>query len=196
MAKVLLINPPFYRLLGSHYNANSLGIAYIAAVLNQNGHEASLYNSDYLSEKTYQRLKGIFDSFTDYKEYFNNEDHSIWEEVVQAIIDYDPEWVGYTSYTANVTTIDIISRKLRQRCPKIKQVIGGVHATLDSSVLQKLTGLDYSVQREGENAMLSLVEGKDPTSISGVISRKGQGLCNIGDADVNKDIDSVITTLF
>ena len=34
MARVLLINPPFYRLLGSHYNANSLGIAYIAAVLN------------------------------------------------------------------------------------------------------------------------------------------------------------------
>ena len=30
MAKVLLVNPPFYRLLGSHYNANSLGIAYIA----------------------------------------------------------------------------------------------------------------------------------------------------------------------
>ena len=26
--RVLLVNPPFYRLLGSHYNANSLGIVY------------------------------------------------------------------------------------------------------------------------------------------------------------------------
>ena len=35
MAKVLLVNPPFYRLLGSKYNANSLGIAYIASYLNK-----------------------------------------------------------------------------------------------------------------------------------------------------------------
>ena len=97
MAKILLINPPFYRFLGSHYNANSLGIAYIASVLNQHGHDAWLYNADYLSEKTYARLKDIFDGFTDYKDYFKNEDHEIWEEVVQRIIDYDPEWVGYTS---------------------------------------------------------------------------------------------------
>lgn len=191
MARVLLINPPFYRFLGSHYNANSLGIAYIAAVLNQHGHDTWLYNADYISEQSYSRLKGIFDGFTDYTEYFKNEDHEIWEEVVQKIIDYGPEWVGYTSYTANVTTIDIISRKLKQRCPNIKQVIGGVHSTLDPAVLTKLTALDYSVQREGEKAMLSLVDGKEPTSISGVVSRKGSGVCNIGDADVNKDIDSL-----
>ena len=39
-SRILLVNPPFYRLLGSHYNANSLGIAYIASYLNKNGHDA------------------------------------------------------------------------------------------------------------------------------------------------------------
>ena len=43
MAKILLVNPPFYRFLGSHYNANSLGIAYIASYLNKRGHNAWLY---------------------------------------------------------------------------------------------------------------------------------------------------------
>ena len=52
--KVLLVNPPFYRLLGSHYNANSLGIAYVASYLNENGHDAWLYNADYISEKNMQ----------------------------------------------------------------------------------------------------------------------------------------------
>ena len=75
MAKVLLVNPPFYRLLGSHYNANSLGIAYIASVLNQNGHDAWLYNADYLNEGTYNKLKGLFDGFADYTQYFKNENH-------------------------------------------------------------------------------------------------------------------------
>ena len=56
MAKILLVNPPFYRLLGSHYNANSLGIAYIASYLNNRGHDVWLYNADYLSNKNYSNL--------------------------------------------------------------------------------------------------------------------------------------------
>ena len=57
MSRVLLVNPPFYRFLGSHYNANSLGIAYVASTLNQNGHDAWLYNADYLAEDDYKILK-------------------------------------------------------------------------------------------------------------------------------------------
>ena len=59
MAKVLLINPPFYRLLGSKYNANSLGIAYIASYLNKRGHDAWLYNADYVSDYGYIKIKKI-----------------------------------------------------------------------------------------------------------------------------------------
>ena len=58
MARVLLINPPFYRFLGSHYNANSLGIAYIASFLNEHGHDAWLYNADYQNENSYIKLRG------------------------------------------------------------------------------------------------------------------------------------------
>ena len=53
MAKILLVNPPFYRLLGSHYNANSLGIAGIASYLNQLGHDAWVYNADFINEIVY-----------------------------------------------------------------------------------------------------------------------------------------------
>jgi radical SAM superfamily enzyme YgiQ (UPF0313 family) len=189
MAKVLLVNPPFYRLLGSHYNANSLGIAYIASVLNQNGHEAWLYNADYLNEGTYNKLKGLFDGFADYTQYFKNENHDIWEEVVQRIIDFEPEWVGYTSYTANVRTIDILSKKIKQRSPHIKQVIGGVHATLDNDVLKRLSALDYSVKREGEMVMLDLVNGKNPEHIKGLGARNINCGSDVGDSNVIKDID-------
>jgi len=189
MAKVLLVNPPFYRLLGSHYNANSLGIAYIASVLNQNGHDAWLYNADYLNEGTYNKLKGLFDGFADYTQYFKNENHDIWEEVVQRIIDFEPEWVGYTSYTANVRTIDILSKKIKQRSPHIKQIIGGVHATLDNDVLRRLSAIDYSVKREGEMVMLDLVNGKNHEHIKGLGTRNINCGSDIGDSNVIKDID-------
>ena len=124
MARVLLVNPPFYRLLGSHYNSNSLGIAYIASTLNQNGHDAWLYNADFLDQKLYANLRQLFNGFVDYKSFFDNKDADIWEEIVDKIIEFEPDWVGYTSYTANVSAIDLISKKLKLRRPKIKQVIG------------------------------------------------------------------------
>ena len=171
-----MVNPPFYRLLGSHYNANSLGIAYIAAVLNQNGHDAYLYNADFVDEKEYANLKGIFQGFHDYLQYFENPNHDIWNEVVENILRFNPEWIGYTSYTANVSAIDIISKKIKERAPKIKQVIGGPHATLDKEILSKLKSIDFAVAREGEMVMLDLVNGKDPKTVIGCATRNALGL--------------------
>ncbi|MDO8659933.1 MAG: radical SAM protein [Candidatus Parcubacteria bacterium] len=185
MARIILVNPPFYRLLGSHYNANSLGIAYIASVLNQNGHDAYLYNADFVDEKEYANLKGIFSGFHDYLQYFNNPNHEIWEEVVENILRFEPEWIGWTSYTANISAIDILSTKIKERKPKIKQVIGGPHATLDKEILSKLKSIDFAVSREGEMVMLDLVNGKDPKTIIGCAARNSLGFIHhTGDAEV------------
>jgi anaerobic magnesium-protoporphyrin IX monomethyl ester cyclase len=192
MSRVLLVNPPFYRFLGSHYNANSLGIAYIASHLNSNGHDAWVYNADFVNRDSYSNLGDLFSQYADYKEFFKNEDADIWNEVVDKIIDFQPDWVGYTSYTANISSIDIISRKLKQRYPKVKQVIGGVHATLDTRVLESVPAVDFAVRREGEFAMLDLAEGKDPGSISGVASRSSFNILSPGLADVNQQIDDLV----
>jgi|TARA_B110001452_G_scaffold167892_1_gene140279 radical SAM superfamily enzyme YgiQ (UPF0313 family) len=189
MAKVLLVNPPFYRLLGSHYNANSLGIAYIASYLNNRGHDAWLYNADYQSDYKYIKLKGLFNNFNSYKDYFKDIDHAIWHEVKDQILKFNPDWVGYTSYTANISAIKIISNKVKKLNPAIRQVVGGVHATLDSDILDELTSIDYSIQREGEEALLALVENKNPRFIQGVVSRDGDGLFKTGVAPVIKDIN-------
>jgi len=191
MAKVLLVNPPFYRLLGSHYNANSLGIAYIASYLNKNGHDAWLYNADYVSDKNYVNLKKIFNNFSSYKSYFKDPDNKLWNEVKDKILSFKPDWIGYTSYTANITAIKIISEKIKSVNPNIRQVVGGVHATLDKNLLNTLTSIDYSIQREGEEATLALVENKDPSKIPGVISRGKSGLINTGIAPIIKDIDNL-----
>ena len=146
--------------------ANSLGISYIAAVLNQNGHDAWLYNADaYFDDPSYKNLKGLFDGFHDYKQYFKNKDHEIWEEVTRKIIDFNPDWVGWTSYTANVSTIQILSEKLHNIAPEIRQVVGGPHSTMDNNLLLKLPYVDFAVKREGEYAMLELINDNDPKKI-------------------------------
>ena len=192
MAKVLLVNPPFYRLLGSKYNANSLGIAYIASYLNKRGHDAWLYNADYVSDTGYIKIKKIFSNFNSYKDYFRDQDNAIWHEVKDNILRFKPDWVGYTSYTANISAIKIISEHVKKANPSIKQVVGGVHATLDSDILKTLTSIDYSIQREGEEAFTALVENKNPKLIPGVVSRDTGGiLIKTGIAPVIKNIDTL-----
>lgn len=192
MAKVLLINPVFYRLLGSRYNCNSLGIAYIAAVLNQNGHDAWLYNSDYQNEKSFSNLKSLYAGLNDYRKYFENEDHSIWNEIISNIIEFNPDFVGWTCYTANVGTIKILSKKLKKIMPDLKQVIGGPHSTMHAELLHELPNIDYQVKREGEFAMLDIVNGKNPKDIPGVVSRnRFGGLNDNGDYPPIKLIDQL-----
>ncbi len=191
MAKVLLVNPPFYRLLGSHYNANSLGIAYIASYLNKRGHDAWLYNADYISDKNYGNLKKLFQNFTNYKNYFKDTDNALWHEIKNKILSFKPDWVGYTAYTANISAIKIISEKIRLMDSAIKQFVGGVHATLDKNLLETLKFVDYSIQREGEEAVFALVENKDPKTIPGVISRGKNSLINNGIAPIIKDINAL-----
>jgi len=192
-SRILLVNTPFYRLLGSRYNANSLGIAYVASVLNQNGHDAWLYNADYVNEREFINLKQLFNNSEGYKKYFEDEDHPLWAEVVNNILEFQPDWVGFTAYTANITSIKIISKKIRSLDSKIKQVIGGPHPTMDPNILNKIPTLDYAIKREGEFAMLDLVNGVNPTKISGVVSRtKFDGLLHDnGDAAVIKPIDQL-----
>ena len=65
--RVLLINPPFYRLMNSHFNGLSLGLSYIAAVLSEKRYEVGIYNADYQSGGEYADLRKIFEEYDNYK---------------------------------------------------------------------------------------------------------------------------------
>jgi anaerobic magnesium-protoporphyrin IX monomethyl ester cyclase len=174
-----LVNPPFYRIMGSHYNGMSLGISYVAAVLNRAGHDAWLYNADFLDIDQYRTLYNCFKEFSNYIEIFRDDRHEIWEEVTSAILNFAPDWVGYTCYTANVSAVNIISQKVKSQWPRIKQVVGGVQSTLDPELLHKVPAIDFSIGREGEYAMLDLVNCVDPSKIQGVSCRNSSS-CGVG----------------
>lgn len=170
--KVLFVNPPFYRILGSHYNGISLGISYIASILNQEGHDAWVYNADFLGTREYKSSYKVYKDFSNYIDIFQKEDHPIWEETVDSIIKFEPDWVGYTCYTANINAIKIISNKVAKRLPSCRQIVGGVQSTLDSALIEKLPAVDYAIKREGEMSTLKLVNGINPSLIEGVTYRE------------------------
>lgn len=157
--KVLLVNPPFYRLLGSHYNGLSLGLAYIAAALNAAGHDAWLYNADFDPQPTYKTLHQI------YRDFDGRMDRRPVAEAVERIVEFAPDWVGYSCYTAVLPTIDVISWAVADRLPGVCQVVGGPHATLDPDLAVRLPAVDHVIRGEGERVLPELLVRGGPRTI-------------------------------
>lgn len=170
MAKVLLISPPFYRLMESPYNGMHLGLAYIASYLNHNGHEAIIYNADHKRDMSYKNQKQIFENFYDYKDALSGNYHPIWDEVKEVIEEANPDFVGVQIYTAAYKSAQVVARLVKEFNKKIKVIVGGVHPTLDPGTVIRNKNYDHLVVGEGEIPMLKIVNGEIKDSI--VISKR------------------------
>jgi anaerobic magnesium-protoporphyrin IX monomethyl ester cyclase len=160
MTRILLVNPPFYRFLGSHYNGLPLGLAYIASTLNNSGHDAWVYNADFQPTAAYKTAHGLYEDAEQGMNAFR-ENGPIVQECVKAIAAFEPEMIGYSCYTATVPVVDTISRAMREILPNVLQVVGGPHATLDEDTYLRLPQIDTVIQGEGEEECLSLADVAD-----------------------------------
>jgi radical SAM superfamily enzyme YgiQ (UPF0313 family) len=111
----------------------ALGLAYVAAVLIQNGHETKIFdpNVDRISEKT----------------------------LLQRIKDYDPDIIGLPCVTEfrfqTFKNVDMIKNQF----PDTPVVLGGNHVThVDVETLDLIKNVNFIVRGEGEMTMLELVE--------------------------------------
>ncbi len=189
MKKILLIAPPFYRLLGSHYNGLHLGIAYIAAVLQQHGHDAKVYNADYLDKATYLNQKQLFDNYQTYKAILNNPDDPIWGEIRNKIAGFNPDFIGIAMMTANYKAAKIIAGIARSINKNVKVVVGGAHPTLDPAGTITEKEFDYVIRGEGEFAFLELVENQNLESIKGLTFKQNGRVVHNENRPFLKDLD-------
>ncbi|MBI4283306.1 MAG: radical SAM protein [Chloroflexi bacterium] len=191
MKRVLLIAPPFYRLMGSHYNGLHLGIGYIAAVLKQNGYEVKLYNADYLNTSQYADQRQLFNNFSTYKATLTDLTHPIWQEIGAKIASFAPDLIGITMKTANYAAARNIASIAKSMDSNIKTVVGGTHPTLDPAGTLAVEYFDYVVRGEGEFTLLELVGGQKEKQIKGLsFKRKGSPVHN-EDRPFIQDLDSL-----
>jgi len=192
MSKILLVSPPFYRLMGSHYNGINLGLGYIASILKQNSHEAIIYNADFYDSSFYPDQRKLFENYDDYKKILNDLNAPIWEEVRETIKDVKPDFIGIQMYTGTFKSAQIVAAIARELKPEIRIITGGTHPTLDPTGTIKSGIYDYVIRGEGEFAMLDIVNGTDPKQIKGVTFKDKNGkIFNNEDRDFIENLDSL-----
>lgn len=158
--KVLLINPPFMRLLGREANYPHLGLASLGSYLEMLGHEVRIRNLEMPlnGQLDYIGYSGLMDAHQLYLDALNNGDNPIWKEVDGAIEAIWPDVVGITARSVQVRSALRVAERVKRYHHKIRVVIGGIHATARPQDFVS-PFVDDIVQGEGEESIARFLRG-------------------------------------
>lgn len=167
--KALFIRPPF-RGKFREYSAPPLGIAYLAAVLEKEGHKVKIVDGQALNFKD---------------EYIKTE-----------IISFAPDIVGITALTVEILSAFKISEVIKKLNSNIFIIIGGPHATMvPHRTLEEAPSIDVVIRGEGECTILELVDfingTKNLPDIRGITYRYNGRILDNEDRPPIKNIDPI-----
>ncbi len=166
--RVTLINPPLHLLYKYHTRRAPLGLAYIAAVLEKNGHSVKIIDA----------------------EAFNLSFKSIIKETKKT----KPEIIGITCLTTIEHIVGQIAELLKKEL-KIKIFVGGAHPTaLPNEMLRKYK-IDIVVRGEGEYTTLDLVNTIEKKgnlkNVNGISFKKNNKIITNKNREQIKNLDEL-----
>ena len=189
--KILLIRPPFYRMIGGRNNWVNLGLGYLAAVLNKHGFEVKVYNADHVDNGKDLNLREVFKGKDIYNEIIKDKEHPLWKEVMDEIKEYQPDLVGFTiNFTMTAKIVEKLADYVRDWNPNVKIVVGGPHVTILSEMTLSYVNYDYAIRHEGEYSLLELAQRVNVNEIKGLSLKKENGeIQHNPDRDLIEDLD-------
>jgi radical SAM superfamily enzyme YgiQ (UPF0313 family) len=130
-ARVALVNPPAIKGAYHHHPYLPIGLAYLAAVLEQKGNEVLVL--DCLASDINQ------------------------EQLKQKLAEFNPNVIGISSMTPMVLSTMMAAKGAKEACPNATVVLGGPHATfMDREILDSEPSVDVVVRGEGEQTLVEL----------------------------------------
>jgi len=169
-AKIALVIPPSMEIEQIWCPNLPIGLAYLAAVLEKNGHELTVFDCPAL---------GI--------------DH---KNLAAKIASFEPDVVGITSVTPTIKSALLAAHNAKETYPNAAVVLGGPHPTfLDSQILSEQPDVDVVVRGEGEETIIELlprlVGSGDLQSVLGISFRKNGHVIRTPDRPFIQNLDEL-----
>ncbi len=174
-SKILLIYPPyslkeeFSKLAEVGNMSQSLGLAYLAAVLEDAGKIVKIIDAPPLG-------------------------YSV-NDILKEADEFRPDIIGLTSVTSDFYKAEKITQRIKEKL-NCTVIIGGPHITATPLEVIKNSSFDFGVIGEGEETTLELInaleEGRgDFENIKGIIFKKGSKIIKTAPRPFIKDLDSL-----
>jgi radical SAM superfamily enzyme YgiQ (UPF0313 family) len=131
--KIALVNSPVLKGVFQHPLTPPLGLAYLAAVLERDGHEVRVIDCPACAID-HEKLKVELSSFA-------------------------PKLVGLTAMTPTIPSALLSARAAKEACPNSKVILGGPHATfMDKQIISEEKSIDIVVRGEGEQTLMEIAQ--------------------------------------
>ncbi|MBP6866667.1 B12-binding domain-containing radical SAM protein [Candidatus Shapirobacteria bacterium] len=155
--RILLVDPPFQRFVGFYRFYFPLGLTYLAAVLQNEGHEVLIYDAEHDSKCISLSTKDLSLQHNLYKNALEDDSNSIWLEYKNILKQFDPDIVGISVLSVKLKSAIKIAQITKSYKDSIYIVAGGEHVTArPNDVLDNF--FDFVVCGEGESGILDVVE--------------------------------------
>lgn len=167
---ILLIQPPYHLYDDDQRQAMPpLGLAYIAAALEQAGHQVRILDC---VVEGFNQLTPMSD---------NRRRHGLSDaQIFQAIAEYQPRLVGVSClFTAQASAAHNVCRLVKQVDPRIITIMGGAHPSAVPENVLNDKHVDFAAIGEGEQIVQRLADAlaagqKMPDDPSGLAWREGE----------------------
>lgn len=198
--RILLIEPPFYRLFKETYSLHRypLGIAYLAATVRlKTKWRVTAYNADFspvgdLPQVSYLAGAG----FQQYLKNLKDLSGPVWQEVSRTIAAFKPRVVGISAKSQNFSSACIVAKLAKDFDRNVTVVMGGPHASMVGGEVLKCREIDVCVRGEGEETIVELLEaidaGEKLEGIKGLVFEDGDAIIENSPRGLIEDLDSLV----
>jgi len=179
--RLLLIDPPFYRLYKDSYGLCKLplGAASLAAWAERHlDIEVRVLNADFHpAPEQFSVPFMASEGFAAYRRALAGDGHPVFGAVADAVQRFEPDVVGITVRTPALASARIVARIVKRLNPEIFVLAGGPHPSLTGEAMLGLPEFDAAVAGEGEQTLCGFFSGfacgQIPKSEPGLILRRG-----------------------
>lgn len=197
--RILLIEPPFYRLFKNTYSLcrYPLSLGYLAGTIRkETDWDVMVYNADFFYPP--ETIKVSYLASAGFDNYLNNlKDLSkkIWQEVKSTILEYKPTVVGITAKSQNFASCCLVAKFTKEVDEQIMVVVGGPHPSMVGPDVLNCANIDVAVKGEGENTIVELLNAIESRlmfdGIKGICYRENGQIVENPPRELIKDLDSL-----
>lgn len=197
--KILLIEPPFYRLYKDTYSLNRypLSLGYLGGAIKKNTDwGVMIYNADFQPKS--ESIKVSYLAGIGFYNYINNHKElsgKIWKEIEATIAEYNPTVVGISAKSQNFKSAIIVAKLVKKLNKQTVVIMGGPHPSMAGTDLLNYPEIDISVRGEGEVTIVELLNSieaqKKLDVIQGIIYRANEKVIENPQRDLITNLDTL-----
>jgi len=199
LKKILLIEPPFYRLFNEKFSLDRypLSLGYLAGEIKKKSDwGVMVYNADFCKQSEMIKVSFLTGKgFDNYLECLKDISKKIWEEVRSVILDFSPDVVAISVKSQNFSSAAMVARIAKEINKEIKVIVGGPHPSMVGADVLKSPFFDISVKGEGEITIVELLKAIEQqsglNSILGIVYREGDQIIENGSREFINKLDSL-----